>query len=111
MPTYVYGCDACGHRFETFQKFSDAPLTECPECQSRIRRILQPAGIVFKGSGWHSTDYRPAAQKGSTESNGDTAGGEKATTSDGKGESTGSETPAKSETTTPAKAAKSEASE
>ncbi|MDQ5852067.1 MAG: hypothetical protein M3380_08365 [Chloroflexota bacterium] len=58
MPTYVYGCDRCSHRFEAFQKFQDAPLTECPECGARIRRIFQPAGIVFKGSGWYSTDSR-----------------------------------------------------
>ena len=62
MPTYVYGCDTCGHRFEQVQKFQDAPLTECPACGARIRRIFQPAGIVFKGSGWHSTDYRSKEQ-------------------------------------------------
>lgn len=58
MPTYVYGCDACGHRFEKFQKFSDEPVRVCPECQHAVRRILQPAGIVFKGSGWHINDYK-----------------------------------------------------
>ena len=58
MPTYVYGCDTCGHRFEKFQKFQDAPLTECSECGASVRRIFQPAGIVFKGSGWYSTDSR-----------------------------------------------------
>ena len=58
MPTYVYGCDTCGHRFEIFQKFSDQPLTACPQCGALIRRIVQPAGIVFKGSGWYSTDSR-----------------------------------------------------
>src|ERR687884_569849 len=58
MPTYVYGCDTCGHRFEIFQKFSDAPLRECPQCGAPLRKIFQPAGIVFKGSGWYSTDSR-----------------------------------------------------
>ncbi len=58
MPTYVYGCDACGYRFEKSQKFSDEPIRVCPECQSTVRRIFQPAGIVFKGSGWHTTDYK-----------------------------------------------------
>jgi putative FmdB family regulatory protein len=58
MPTYVYGCDSCGHRFEKFQKFTDAPLTDCPECGAHIRKIIQPAGIVFKGSGWYYTDSR-----------------------------------------------------
>ncbi len=67
MPTYVYGCDTCGHKFEKFQKFADAPLTECPECGARIRKIFQPAGIVFKGSGWHYTDSRSAKSGASTE--------------------------------------------
>ena len=58
MPTYVYGCDTCSHRFEAYQKFQDSPLAECPECGARIRRIMQPTGIHFKGSGWYSTDSR-----------------------------------------------------
>lgn len=58
MPTYVYGCDTCSHRFEAYQKFQDSPLTACPECGARIRRIMQPTGIHFKGSGWYSTDSR-----------------------------------------------------
>jgi len=58
MPTYVYGCDICGHRFEKSQRFSDDPIKVCPECQGTVRRIFQPAGIVFKGSGWHITDYK-----------------------------------------------------
>lgn len=72
MPTYVYGCDTCSHRFEIFQKFSDASLTQCPECGAPIRKIIQPAGIVFKGSGWHYTDYR------GNKSSPDADGGDKA---------------------------------
>jgi putative FmdB family regulatory protein len=64
MPTYVYGCDACGHRFEKSQKFSDEPIRICPNCQSTVRRIFQPAGIVFKGSGWHVTDYKRSGSSG-----------------------------------------------
>ena len=66
MPTYVYGCDTCGHRFEIYQKFQDAPLTECPECDARLRRIFQPAGIVFKGSGWYSKDSRANGKSASS---------------------------------------------
>jgi putative FmdB family regulatory protein len=73
MPTYVYGCDTCSHRFEIFQKFQDAPLTECPECGARIRRIFQPAGIVFKGSGWYSKDSRSSGQAGTATTSGDAA--------------------------------------
>jgi putative FmdB family regulatory protein len=59
MPTYSYLCDSCGHDFETVQRFADDPLTECPACGSRIRRVIQPVGVVFKGSGWYITDSRP----------------------------------------------------
>lgn len=62
MPTYVYGCDVCGHRFEKFQRFSDDPIKVCPECEGKVRRIFQPAGIVFKGSGWHINDYKRAGK-------------------------------------------------
>lgn len=58
MPTYHYRCSDCGHSFDFFQKFADDPLTECPECGGPIRRVPQPVGIVFKGSGWYVTDSR-----------------------------------------------------
>ncbi|MBP1467189.1 zinc ribbon domain-containing protein [Candidatus Chloroploca sp. M-50] len=59
MPTYVYACDACGKQFEQFQSFKDEPLTVC-RCGSSgtVRRVIQPAGIVFKGSGWYINDSR-----------------------------------------------------
>ena len=59
MPTYTYQCDSCGHGFEAVQRFADDPLTECPRCASSIRRVIQPVGVVFKGSGWYITDSRP----------------------------------------------------
>ncbi len=58
MPTYAYRCTACSHEFEVFQKFTDQPLAECPECGSPIRKVFQPVGIVFKGSGWYINDSR-----------------------------------------------------
>ncbi len=57
MPTYEYLCQTCSHRFETWQKMSDEPLTTCPECGAHIRRVLYPAGVVFKGQGFYKTDY------------------------------------------------------
>jgi putative FmdB family regulatory protein len=57
MPTYEYLCRACTHRFETWQKMTDDPLTTCPECGGSIRRVLFPAGVVFKGSGFYKTDH------------------------------------------------------
>ncbi|HMO55866.1 MAG TPA: zinc ribbon domain-containing protein [Roseiflexaceae bacterium] len=59
MPTYVYKCDSCGSQFEQFQSFKDEPLRVCP-CgkEGAVRRVFQPVGIVFKGSGWYITDSR-----------------------------------------------------
>lgn len=61
MPTYVYACQACGRHIERRQSFSDAPLTECEECGGGLRRVLQPVGIVFRGSGFYATDYAGSA--------------------------------------------------
>ncbi|MCC6188689.1 MAG: zinc ribbon domain-containing protein [Anaerolineales bacterium] len=62
MPTYAYQCQSCGVQFERVQKFTDKPLTRCPECRKgRVHRVVQPAAIVFKGSGWYSTDSRSAS--------------------------------------------------
>jgi len=57
MPTYVYRCKDCEHQFETIQKMTEKPLTECPKCKGEIARLLFPVGIVFKGSGFHVNDY------------------------------------------------------
>ena len=59
MPIYTYRCESCGVQFERNQKFSDAPLTRCPECGKKsLRKVYMPVGIVFKGSGFYSTDHR-----------------------------------------------------
>jgi putative FmdB family regulatory protein len=58
MPTYVYRCDDCGHQFELFQRMSDDPVDTCPGCGSKVRRVIHPVGVVFKGSGWYITDSR-----------------------------------------------------
>ena len=58
MPTYEYLCQACGTRFEVWQKMSDDALTTCQACGGPVRRVLYPAGIVFKGGGFYSTDHR-----------------------------------------------------
>jgi putative FmdB family regulatory protein len=62
MPTYTYQCQTCGVQFEKVQSFSDKPLTRCPECRKgHVRRVVQPAAIVFKGSGWYKTDSRSSS--------------------------------------------------
>lgn len=58
MPTYAYQCEECGVHFERFQHFSEEPVRVCPECNGPVRRVIQPVGIVFKGSGFYVTDNR-----------------------------------------------------
>jgi putative FmdB family regulatory protein len=57
MPLYEYECEACGHRFEKIQKFSDPPVEQCPVCEGTVRKLLSSPAIQFKGSGWYITDY------------------------------------------------------
>lgn len=66
MPTYQYACTACEHRFEAVQSFSDASLTECPECSGKLRKLFGAVGVVFKGSGFYRTDSRSGASKSTT---------------------------------------------
>jgi len=61
VPTYEYACAECGERLEAVQKFSDDPLTVCPACAGRLRKVFSPVGIVFKGSGFYRTDSRASA--------------------------------------------------
>ncbi|MFC4148520.1 FmdB family zinc ribbon protein [Micromonospora mangrovi] len=58
MPTYQYACTACGQQLEAVQSFSDEPLTECPACAGRLRKVFNSVGVVFKGSGFYRTDSR-----------------------------------------------------
>jgi putative FmdB family regulatory protein len=61
MPTYDYACQECGYRFERFQRVSDAPLAGCPKCGGRVQRLIGAgSGLIFKGSGFHATDYHGA---------------------------------------------------
>ncbi len=70
MPTYQYTCTACDHDLEAVQSFSDDPLTECPECSGRLRKVFSAVGVVFKGSGFYRTDSRATT-------NGSKSGGSK----------------------------------
>ena len=73
MPTYEYACAECGERLEAVQKFSDDPLTVCPACGGRLRKLFSPVGIVFKGSGFYRTDSRSSSVNGSSKVNGSAA--------------------------------------
>jgi len=58
MPTYEYECGKCHHRFEQFQTMTDDPLTQCPKCGGKVRRLIgRGAAVIFKGKGFHATDY------------------------------------------------------
>lgn len=64
MPIYEYECEQCGVRFERLQRMADAPLTDCPECSGHIHRVMQPVGIIFKGSGFYVTDNKGKSSTG-----------------------------------------------
>jgi putative FmdB family regulatory protein len=96
VPIYEYRCDDCGASFEVLQRMSDDPLETCEECGGRLRKVLHPVAIHFKGSGFYTTDYgkgsgrRPASREdtsdgssesspGSVESDASSGGADKAT--------------------------------
>jgi putative FmdB family regulatory protein len=64
MPVYEYECEQCGVRFERLQRMSEAALTECPECSGHVHRVMQPVGVIFKGSGFYVTDNRGRSSTG-----------------------------------------------
>ena len=72
MPIYGYRCSNCGHEFEIQQRMSDEPLKVCPKCGGKLTKMLYPAGVIFKGSGFYSTDYKSSGQSAS--SNGSSSG-------------------------------------
>ena len=81
MPTYEYICRACDHRFEAFQKMSDEPLRDCPDCgqPDAQRQISAGGGLVFKGPGFYATDYRkgPAPKESQDKTKSDPGKGSK----------------------------------
>ena len=94
MPTYAYTCTVCGHSFDVHQSFDDAPLTVCPECSGKLRKVFSPVGVVFKGSGFYRNDAR-SSSKSTVSSTPSTTSTTPSTTS----------TPASTSTTTSAPAA------
>ncbi len=59
MPVYTYRCENCGVQFERHQSFSDEPLKICPECRKKsLKKVISPARVIFKGSGFYSTDHK-----------------------------------------------------
>ena len=105
MPIYGYRCRNCGHEFEILQKMSDAPLKTCPKCSGELAKILYPVGVIYKGSGYYSTDYKSGKASSSAASN-----GAKSDSSDGSGDSKPA-TESKSESKAESKASDSSSSE
>ena len=65
MPIYEYACEACDHRFEAWQRMSDAPVEQCPRCAApRARRLISLSSFALKGSGWYATDYKKTSTAG-----------------------------------------------
>ena len=65
MPVYIYQCENCGVQFDKQQSFSDQPLIRCPECGKKaLKKVYQPVGIVFKGSGFYATDHHSPSGQG-----------------------------------------------
>jgi putative FmdB family regulatory protein len=58
MPIYEYECSSCQHRFERRQRFDEEAVANCPQCQAKARRVLHSVPIIFKGSGFYTTDNR-----------------------------------------------------
>jgi len=68
MPTYEYACTACGTHVDVVQRISEEPLTKCGACGGPLRRVFHPVGILFKGSGFYSTDNRSRSKSSTSES-------------------------------------------
>jgi putative FmdB family regulatory protein len=83
MPTYEYECRSCGHRFEKFQSMTEKPIRTCPQCKGRVDRLIgMGGGVLFRGSGFHSTDYRSESYRKAKEK-------EKPSSADGSGSGKG----------------------
>lgn len=70
MPIYGYRCSSCGHQFEILQRVSDEPHKVCPKCQGKLTKIVYPAGMIFKGSGFYTTDYKGSGKSASANGSG-----------------------------------------
>ena len=91
MPTYEYACTSCGERTEARLGFDDPPLEECPHCGGRLRKLYSPVGIVFKGSGFYSTDAK-GSKKSSDSGGGSSSSSSGSSKSSSDGGSTGAKT-------------------
>jgi putative FmdB family regulatory protein len=94
MPLYEYQCEACSHRFERIQKFSDPLIDVCPSCGGTVRKLLSSPAIQFKGSGWYITDYAKKSSKDDGKGSASTPAGDSKASEKTPGTSSPSESPA-----------------
>ncbi len=88
MPIYEYQCSKCEHQLEAIQKFSDAPLSQCPACnEPALKKLVSAASFRLKGGGWYETDFKKEGRKQLAESDSSSAPASKES-----GETTGSKT-------------------
>lgn len=104
MPVYEYECADCKNRFEVRQRFVEEPVSVCPSCGGKVRRVYHPVGIVFKGSGFYVTDNRSSGEPTSATTTSEAKSGEAKPA-----ETKASETkPSESKPTTPSASASTE---
>ena len=73
MPTYDYECDTCHHGFELRQSFQDEPVGTCPRCQGRASRRFHAVPVIYKGTGFYTTDYARGRGRSSDSTDGNAA--------------------------------------
>lgn len=100
MPTYSYACTVCDNKFDIQQAFSDDSLTQCPQCNGRLRKLFNSVGIVFKGSGFYRTDSRSGSSSVSAGSSSDSTSS--STSSDSSSSSSASPSTSSTPAATPA---------
>ena len=109
MPRYDYRCTQCAVEFELVQKFSEAGQGECPTCGGAGQRVFHAVPVIYKGSGFYTTDYgrpkRPAENAESKESSSESSSASKSGGDGGDSQSAGSGSAAGSESAAPAAAA------
>ncbi len=92
MPTYVYECAKCGDEFELWQSFTDEPLKKHSGCGGKVTKVLQPVGIVLKGSGFYKTDNRGSSKSSGTSKKSEGSGESGGSSGDSSGDSSSSST-------------------
>ena len=84
MPIYEYKCTKCAHEFQSMQKFSDEPVSQCPTCGAPVKKLISKSSFHLKGSGWYLTDYAKKGSPSKSESESTSSVGDTSSSSDDK---------------------------